>query len=119
MGMVDRDGLSSLLTRRRFVGLVGMGAMAVALGGAMRFFDREDRIIRPPGALPEPEFLALCVRCDKCRKACPYLYISPVSLAESVISFGTPKLQAESPGHCPRCWRCIYSCPTGALRIDR
>jgi ferredoxin-type protein NapG len=109
--MGDRDRLDALLTRRAFVGLVGKGAMAVALGGFMRFLGRKDSFIRPPGALPEEEFLSLCIRCDRCRKACPG-WITPVLLRESVISAGTPRLRY----YCPRCMRCIPACPTGALR---
>ena len=29
------------------------------------------KLIRPPGALPEPKFLAKCVKCGQCMKACP------------------------------------------------
>jgi ferredoxin-type protein NapG len=115
MGMSDRDRPDSLLTRRAFVGLMGKGATAVVLGGFIRLLEREDHFLRPPGALPEGEFLALCIRCDRCRDACPYGFISPVPLIESVISVGTPRLL----GYCPRCRHCIYVCPSGALRNDR
>jgi ferredoxin-type protein NapG len=110
-----RDRLNSFWTRRSFIKLVGQGIAVLALGGLVRLLGLHNDIIRPPGALPEPEFLSTCIRCDKCRLACPYGYISPVALDESLIGFGSPKLQAETNGHCPRCWRCIYSCPTGAL----
>jgi ferredoxin-type protein NapG len=110
--MGHRDRLNALLSRRAFVGLVGEGALVVALGGLLRFIEPKDKFIRPPGALPEEEFLSLCIRCDKCRKACPWGLITPVPLTESVISAGTPRL----PWHCPHCNRCISVCPTGALR---
>ena len=93
--------------------------MVMVLGGFVRFFDREEQIIRPPGALPEPEFLSVCIRCDRCRQECPYAYISPVALTESLVGFGTPKLQGAEQGFCARCFRCVYVCPTGALRNDR
>jgi ferredoxin-type protein NapG len=115
MSMGDQDRLNSLLTRRAFVGLVGKGAMAVALGGLTRFLERKDNFIRPPGALPEEEFLSLCIRCDKCREVCPGGLITPVLLTESVISVGTPRLRW---GYCnvEFCRRCSWVCPTGALR---
>jgi ferredoxin-type protein NapG len=113
IGTGDQDRPNSLLARRAFVVLVGQGAMVVALGGLIRFIEPKGfRLIRPPGALVEEEFLSLCIRCDKCREACPWGIIAPVPLTESAISAGTPILQ----GHCRRCWLCIPVCPTGALR---
>ena len=113
MGYQDR--LSSLLTRRAFGGLVGKGAAAVAFSGLVAFLDLRRELIRPPGALPEEDFLSLCIRCDCCAKACPDGFITPVPLSESVVNAGTPRLFS----YCLRCWRCTYSCPTGALRFDR
>ncbi|MBI4789155.1 MAG: 4Fe-4S binding protein [Chloroflexi bacterium] len=123
----DQACRDSLLGRRAFVGLVGKAAVVVALGGFIRYVgpkDRlveapqglaRDRIIRPPGARPEEEFLSLCIRCDKCRVVCPYGLVSPVSITESIVSAGTPKLT----GWCPNCRRCIPVCPTGALTRQR
>jgi len=111
--MGDRDRLNSPLTRREFVGLVGKGAIVIALGGLIRFLEPKDKFVRPPGALPEDEFLSLCIRCDKCRDVCPWGDITPVRLTESVIGVGTPRLRR---GYCPRCWKCIPVCPTGALQ---
>jgi ferredoxin-type protein NapG len=111
MGAIPNK-VNAFLTRRAFVRLVGEGALVVALGGLLRFMETKDKFIRPPGALPEEEFLSLCIRCDRCREACPYGLISPVSVTESVISAGTPKLR----GYCPHCWRCVSACPTDALR---
>ena len=112
IGKDDRDWFHSPVTRRAFVGLAGQGAVVVALSGLIRFFEPKGfRIIRPPGAVIEEEFLSLCIRCDKCREACPWEIIRPILLTESIISAGTPILE----GHCLRCWLCIPVCPTGAL----
>jgi ferredoxin-type protein NapG len=112
IGMGDADRLNSLLTRRALIGLVAKGASVVALGGFIRFLGRKDHFIRPPGALPEEQFLSLCTRCDKCQEVCPG-FIIPVSLTESVISVGTPRLLRR----CTLCMKCIPVCPTGALRL--
>ncbi len=111
-GMGDKDKLHELLTRRGFLGWAGTGAIVVGLGGLARFLARDDHFIRPPGALREQEFLSLCIRCDECREACPYRYITAVSFAESLTSAGTPRL--EWP--CRTCMACRRACPTGALR---
>jgi ferredoxin-type protein NapG len=107
----DRDGLHSLLSRRAFVAFVGKGTMAVVLGGLLRFSPQAP-IVRPPGALPEEEFLSLCIKCDKCREVCPQGVITPVLLTESVIGVGTPRLRWP----CTHCMRCNTVCPTHALR---
>ncbi|MBM4452363.1 MAG: 4Fe-4S dicluster domain-containing protein [Chloroflexi bacterium] len=112
VSMGGRDRLDSLLTRRAFLGLVVEGAIVIGLAGFIRFLGRKDSFIRPPGARPEEEFLSLCIRCGKCREACPWGLITLVPLTESVISVGTPRLRWP----CPHCMRCIRVCPTGALR---
>jgi ferredoxin-type protein NapG len=110
IGMGDRDRVNSLLPRRAFIEWVGKGAVVVALGGLMRSHDRKREFLRPPGALPEEEFLSLCTRCGTCREACPYGFISTVPLTESVIAAGTPIIR-----HCIHCLICTWACPTGAL----
>ncbi len=114
IGMDDRDWLASRLSRRAFVGLLGKGTGVFVLGGLIRFLEPKQKFIRPPGALPEEEFLALCTRCLKCVEMCPNI-IDSVSLAESVISVGTPRMRFS----CSRCMRCNYVCPTGALAQRR
>ncbi len=112
--MGERDKPGSFLTRRDFVGLVGKGASAFAIGGLIRFLTPNHKILRPPGARPEQEFLALCTRCGKCLEVCPTI-IALVPLSESLIAAGTPKIVFN----CPRCMRCNYVCPTGALTERR
>lgn len=42
-------------------------------------FDNPNRVIlRPPGALSEPEFLEKCHRCGNCVKNCPANAIQPL-----------------------------------------
>jgi ferredoxin-type protein NapG len=33
--------------------------------------------LRPPGARPEDEFAALCIRCNRCVEVCPYKTLVP------------------------------------------
>ncbi len=55
------------LSRRGFIAS-SIAAMGAALGmqtGA------KTQPLRPPGSVPEPEFLDLCIRCGECFKVCP------------------------------------------------
>ncbi len=112
--MRARDKLDSFLTRRAFLGWAGKGAGVFALGGLIRFLGINQTFPRPPGAVPEEQFLSLCTRCHRCAEVCPYREIRPVLLTESIINAGTPVL--VDAGYCPRCRRCVGYCPTGALR---
>jgi ferredoxin-type protein NapG len=103
------------ITRRELFGLaetVGKGLLVFAVAGSIHRADSEFDFSRPPGSLPEEQFLALCLRCDKCREACAWGVIRPVLLTESLINVGTPVLK----GHCHGCTSiCRRACPTGAL----
>jgi ferredoxin-type protein NapG len=74
--------------------------------------------LRPPGALPEDEFLSACVRCGLCVRACPYDTLRLATLAD-IAPFGTPYFVArETPcAMCPDV-PCAKACPTGALDRD-
>ncbi len=72
--------------------------------------------IRPPGALPEPRFLAACLRCGACTRICPKNAIHSTILEAGVEGIWTPRV-------IPRIGYCVYSCtlcgqvcPSGALR---
>ncbi len=71
--------------------------------------------IRPPGALPEPDFLASCTRCGICVQDCPYDILKLAAPGDDV-ALGTPYFTART-GPCEMCEDipCIPNCPTGAL----
>lgn len=70
-------------------------------------------LLRPPGAIPENEFLKRCIKCNKCAQVCPYQSIQITHL-EWGTKFGTPIIVArEVP--CYVCMKCPPVCPTGAL----
>ncbi|MHB0968343.1 MAG: 4Fe-4S dicluster domain-containing protein [Thermoanaerobaculia bacterium] len=74
---------------------------------------RGPEALRPPGARPEPEFGALCIRCNRCIAVCPYKSLKPAGWNHRADS-GTPVLVArEIP--CYLCMICPPACPTGAL----
>lgn len=71
--------------------------------------------IRPPGALPEEEFLGACIRCGLCVRDCPYDILKLGQLGGEVVA-GTPYFTART-GPCEMCEDipCIPACPTNAL----
>jgi ferredoxin-type protein NapG len=73
------------------------------------------RHIRPPGALNEKEFLALCTKCDECVKACPHYSIGKLN-KDFDIADGTPIIVPEvTPCYLCEGLPCISSCKEGAL----
>jgi len=62
--------------RRKFIKqIAGLGVLGVAAAGGIfgaRYFRHEEPKLRPPGAVEEDEFSALCVKCGQCLQVCPY-----------------------------------------------
>ncbi len=73
------------------------------------------RYIRPPGALKEKEFLAMCTKCDECVKACPHYSIRKLN-KDFDIADGTPIIIPEdAPCYMCEGFPCISACKDGAL----
>ncbi len=71
--------------------------------------------IRPPGALPETDFLARCLRCGLCMKACPTNGLQPAGLITGFEGVFSPLLISRL-GPCePECNICGQVCPTQAI----
>ncbi len=74
-----------------------------------------DNPLRPPGALPERQFPATCIRCGKCAQTCPYGAIRMAGLLDGLTVMGTPVIRPrETP--CYLCMKCPRVCPSGALK---
>jgi ferredoxin-type protein NapG len=67
--------------------------------------------LRPPGAKAEKDFMALCIRCNRCLEVCPYGSIKREGLTKTI---GTPYVLPESKA-CYLCMACCRLCPTEAL----
>jgi ferredoxin-type protein NapG len=119
----NSKSLSHTLNRRAFLNLTGKALLIVGMGGGLRLLANESNITRPPPAVKDDDdFLALCTRCQKCMEVCPFHVITPVSLSESLISTGTPKLDLTQGtctyGNYMGCiGYCGPVCPTGALHL--
>lgn len=96
-------------------------AAGVAMVPAARAADALDvnynaKLIRPPGAVDEREFLARCIRCGECMKVCPNNALHPAMWEAGVEGIWTPIL-IPRVGYCePSCVLCGQVCPTGAIR---
>ena len=109
------------LTRRRFIEGAGAGAAGVVIAPLIGKTSRRS-VIRPPGALPEEEFVKTCIVCQECVRVCPTGGLKPVFLESGLAGIGTPQLVSRQ-GACsikPSCPNlCSKVCPTGALRPIR
>jgi ferredoxin len=72
--------------------------------------------IRPPGSVPEEQFLQLCIRCGECFKACPNNVLQPMSFQHGLVGLWTPEVVADWAGCESSCNACGQVCPTGAIR---
>ncbi|HTT65702.1 MAG TPA: DUF6599 family protein [Bryobacteraceae bacterium] len=116
-GRSDARETPDLRRRHALVGLAaGAAAVPFLRTPAGYAVERHERLLRPPGAVDEPGFLARCIRCAECMKVCPTHALQP-SLAEAgVEGLWTPVL-APRIGYCePSCTLCGQICPTGAIR---
>lgn len=108
---------TALTEAARVTGAVCLGGFFLA--ALIQTTGRADaRAMRPPGAQPEEDFLAACVRCGLCVQACPY---GTLSLAEwgQEPPVGTPFFTPrEVPCYMCRDVPCAQACPTGALDSD-
>jgi polyferredoxin len=106
------------LSRRGFLysvaGGVGLGFLvrhtpAAALQG-------KRQLIRPPGALPEAEFLRTCIRCGECMKACVTNTLQPCVADAGLEGIWTPKMELRFAACEQNCNVCGKVCPTQAIR---
>ncbi len=106
------------LSRRGFVyslaGGFGIGFLATHTPFTLK--RGKQAIIRPPGAIPETEFLRTCIRCGECMKSCLTNTLQP-SLWESGFSgLWTPKMDLRLAPCDQNCNVCGKVCPTQAIR---
>lgn len=106
------------ISRRRFVyssvgsivtlGLIKTGFRDVVSAG---------QVVRPPGALPEANFIDRCVRCQECVKICSSTggCLQPAMLENGWEGIWSPVVNARH-GYCEyNCNLCGQVCPTGAI----
>ncbi|MET0116477.1 MAG: ferredoxin-type protein NapG [Sedimenticola sp.] len=115
------NGQERGVNRRQFLSntlkaACGMGLIGIGLGFYSRQADSLPAMaIRPPGAIPEEDFLGACIRCGLCVRDCPYDILKLGQLGDEVPT-GTPYFTART-GPCEMCEDipCVPACPTNAL----
>ena len=73
-------------------------------------------LIRPPGAVPEDDFLRRCARCGQCMRICPTNTLQPLLFEKGLEGLWTPHLVPRRAGCDQACTLCGSVCPTDALR---
>jgi ferredoxin-type protein NapG len=102
--------------RRHLLKALGIATLATALSNftvaaAQRF---GLRYLRPPGALPEREFLDNCIRCGQCAQVCPNQCIKFFDTEQGLAARDTPYIIPREKA-CILCMKCGDVCPTGAI----
>jgi ferredoxin len=106
------------LSRRHvvFAGLTGLLFYPLVRTTGRVTRDFSSRLIRPPGAVEELEFLERCLKCDQCARVCPTNVIQPAWFEGGLEGLWTPVLNFRI-GHCQlHCTACGQVCPTGAIQ---
>jgi len=107
---------ANLPRRKMLAGLVaGLAAAPLLRANTALGKGRDERLIRPPGALEEADFLSRCLRCGECMKVCPNNSLQPALAEGGLEGLWTPVLTPRI-GYCePSCVLCSEVCPTGAI----
>ncbi len=109
--------------RREFIKkMAGLGVLGLAAAAGIygaKYYKSQDLKLRPPGAVPEDEFLALCIKCGQCLQVCPYdsIFLEGINGKAGV---GTAYIDPQKRG-CYLCkaFPCILACPSGALDHEK
>ena len=112
--------LSPDLSRREFLTAAASGAAAIPLLriGGNPGPNWNAGLVRPPGSLPEKQFLSRCIKCGQCMRICPTNVIHPAGLTAGLEGLWTPVLNFRigTSGCQHNCIACGYLCPTAAIR---
>lgn len=118
--MPSKTPANGVSRRRLLQDAARLGGGAAAIGVMLAAFGQQSRAVagvrlRPPGALPEEQFLAACARCGLCVRDCPYDTLKLADWADGP-ALGTPFFEARQVP-CEMCETipCVKACPTGAL----
>jgi MauM/NapG family ferredoxin protein len=106
---LSRRGFFFSLTGGLALGFLGSQTPFASLQGKHPF-------IRPPGALPEADFLRTCIRCGECMKSCLTNTLQPCLWESGLAGLWSPKLGLRMAACEQNCNVCGKVCPTQAIR---
>ena len=106
---LSRRGFVFSLTGGLGLGFLGSRTPFASLQGKQAF-------VRPPGALPEADFLKTCIRCGECMKSCLTNTLQPCFWESGLAGLWSPRLDLRMAGCEPNCNVCGKVCPTQAVR---
>ncbi len=105
-------------SRRGFLyslaGGLGVGFLATQTPFTLK--QSKHQLLRPPGAIPETEFLRTCIRCGECMKSCLTNTLQPCLWESGFSGLWTPKLDLRLAACEQNCNVCGKVCPTQAIR---
>ncbi|MBN2040775.1 MAG: 4Fe-4S binding protein [Spirochaetes bacterium] len=103
-------------TRKNLLWSAAVSVLAVPVFKRKPVFAKNhSRLIRPPGALDEQDFINKCIRCGQCMKVCPTNGLHPQLFEYGADGIFTPRLIPRI-GWCEKnCNQCSSVCPSGAL----
>ena len=108
------------ITRRQFVlsALSGLAAAPLLRLDGQLVNNWNPRLVRPPGALAEAEFVGRCIKCGQCMRICPTNVIQPAGWEFGLEGLWTPVLnfRVGTSGCQYKCIACSNICPTAAIR---
>ena len=106
------------LSRRGFLSTVagGLGIGFLVQTTPLAAMQNKRQVIRPPGALPEDEFLTTCIRCGECMKSCLTNTLQPSLWEVGLAGLWTPRLDFRLAACEQECNVCGKVCPTQAIR---
>jgi len=114
---IGRRGFLSAGVGMAAAAAIGVGsAIGIRRTGAKLGEGTVSLPVRPPGSVPEEEFLQLCIRCGECFRACPNDVLQPLGFEQGLEGLWTPAVKADWAGCEPSCNGCGHVCPTGAIR---
>jgi MauM/NapG family ferredoxin protein len=106
------------LSRRRalIAAVTGLAVVPLLRAQSALGKSRNERLIRPPGALDETDFLSRCIRCGECVRACPNNALQLAFTEAGLMGLWSPVVTPKI-GYCePSCVLCSEVCPTGAIQ---
>jgi len=104
--------------RRTTIAAAATGALFLPVARVADSLDvnYHSKVIRPPGAVEEREFLERCIRCAECMKVCPNNALHPAFFEAGIEGVWTP-IFIMRIGYCEHsCVLCGQVCPTGAIQ---